>query len=196
MTSPPSSPNRALVCLPTYDERDNPRAMFRDPITMDDYFSSRMVADPLLLFDCDYPVNASCAAILTTVERARDLARPVVTVDALAYGTGRRPDWLFAEDFVFGGTVPCGQALWKRSSFTPSDVDVAELYDGFTHITISWVEALGLCGIGEFHDCLRQLYADGTITLPAWTGPLYALPEPQYALLIGHGIAYYASLRG
>lgn len=50
--------------------------------------------------------------------------------------------------------------------------------------------------IGEFHDCLRQLFADGTITLPAWTGPLYALPEPQYALLIGHGIAYYASLKG
>ncbi len=49
--------------------------------------------------------------------------------------------------------------------------------------------------IGEFHDCLRQLYADGAVTLPAWTGPLYALPEPQYALLIGHGIAYYASLR-
>jgi hypothetical protein len=50
--------------------------------------------------------------------------------------------------------------------------------------------------IGSFHDCLRQLHAAGVITLPAWTGPLYALPEPQYALLIGHGIAYYASLRG
>ncbi len=49
--------------------------------------------------------------------------------------------------------------------------------------------------IGAFHDCLRQLCADGAISLPAWTGPLYALPEPQYALLIGHGIAYYASLR-
>jgi hypothetical protein len=50
--------------------------------------------------------------------------------------------------------------------------------------------------IGEFHDCLRELHADGKVTLSAWTGPLYALPEPQYALLIGHGIAYYASLRG
>ena len=49
--------------------------------------------------------------------------------------------------------------------------------------------------IGAFHDCLRALYADGTVSLPAWTGPLYALPEPQFALLIGHGIAYYASLR-
>ncbi len=50
--------------------------------------------------------------------------------------------------------------------------------------------------IGAFHDCLRKLYADGTVSLPQWTGPLYALPEPQYALLIGHGIAYYASLKG
>lgn len=49
--------------------------------------------------------------------------------------------------------------------------------------------------IGEFHDCLRKLYADGVVSLPAWTGPLYAMPEPAYALLIGHGIAYYASLR-
>ncbi|MBM3980250.1 MAG: hypothetical protein FJ304_08190 [Planctomycetes bacterium] len=49
--------------------------------------------------------------------------------------------------------------------------------------------------IGEFHDCLRQLHTDGALSLHAWTGPLYALPEPQYALLIGHGIAYYASLR-
>jgi hypothetical protein len=49
--------------------------------------------------------------------------------------------------------------------------------------------------IGQFHDCLRQLHADGTVSFTAWAGPLYALPEPQYALLIGHGIAYYASLR-
>lgn len=50
--------------------------------------------------------------------------------------------------------------------------------------------------IGEFHDGLRQLHADGAVSFTAWAGPLYALPEPQYALLIGHGIAYYASLRG
>jgi hypothetical protein len=49
--------------------------------------------------------------------------------------------------------------------------------------------------IGEFHDCLRQLKADGAIYLHPWTGPLYALPEPAYALLVGHNIAYYASVR-
>jgi len=50
--------------------------------------------------------------------------------------------------------------------------------------------------IGEFHDCLRRLHADGTLYLHPWTGPLYALPEPAYALLAGHNIAYYASRRG
>lgn len=49
--------------------------------------------------------------------------------------------------------------------------------------------------IGEFHDVLRKLHADGAIYLHPWTGPLYALPEPPYALLVGHGVAYYASLR-
>ena len=50
--------------------------------------------------------------------------------------------------------------------------------------------------IGAFHDCLRTLHADGALALHSWTGPLYALPEPQFALLVGHGIAFYASLRG
>ena len=129
-----------------------PRAMFREPITMDDYLDSRPIADPLVLFDCDYPVNAACAAILTTAERAADLRQPAVLVDALAYGTGSRPDWLYTDDFLFGGTDPLRARLWRRSSVSAADVDVAELYDGFTHIAISWVEALGLCGVGEFHD--------------------------------------------
>lgn len=50
--------------------------------------------------------------------------------------------------------------------------------------------------IGEFHDVLRKLHADGAIYLHPWTGPLYALPEPALALLVGHGVAYYASARG
>ena len=49
--------------------------------------------------------------------------------------------------------------------------------------------------IGEFHDCLRTLSASGTVYLHPWTGPLYALPEPAYALLAGHNVAYYASTR-
>jgi hypothetical protein len=49
--------------------------------------------------------------------------------------------------------------------------------------------------IGQFHDRLRRMHLDEQIYLHPWTGPLYALPEPAYALLVGHEIAYYASLR-
>lgn len=49
--------------------------------------------------------------------------------------------------------------------------------------------------LGAFHDCLRALHADRRIYLHPWTGPLYALPEPAYALLAGHNVAYYASSR-
>jgi hypothetical protein len=49
--------------------------------------------------------------------------------------------------------------------------------------------------IGQFHDGLRRLHDQGQIYLHPWTGPLYEIPEPPYALLIGHEIAYYASLR-
>jgi len=153
----------------------NDRAVLRDRITMDDYLASRPIADPLVLLDCDYPVNGACAAILTTAERAADLRQTAVIVDSMAYGTGSRPDWLYADDFLFGGTLPCAADLWSRSSFGPADVDVAELYDGFTHITISWIEALGFCGVGEFHDWVdegRRIGPGGSLPLNTHGGQL------------------------
>jgi acetyl-CoA acetyltransferase len=153
----------------------NERAVLREPITMDDYLSSRFVTEPLRLLDCDYPVNGSCAVVMTTLERARDLARAPVVIDTLAYGTGTNPDWIYGDDFVFGGTIRCGERLWKTSSLTPADVDVAQLYDGFTHITISWLEALGFCGIGEFGDWVdggRRIGPGGDLPLNTHGGQL------------------------
>ena len=128
----------------------NPRAVLRDELTMDDYLSSRMVVDPLRLLDCDYPVNGAVATVITTVERATDLPRPAVQVDAMAYATGRGADWVFGVDFLYGGMTECADRLWRRSSATLADVDVAQLYDGFTPVTVAWAEALGTCGRGEF----------------------------------------------
>lgn len=139
----------------------NEQAVLRDPITMDDYLDSRILADPLRLLDCDYPVSGANAAVVTTAERARDLHHKPVVVDATAYATGPRPDWIQAEDFCFGATRRCGERLWQRASVTPQDVDVVELYDGFTHIAISWLEALGFCGIGEAGDFIDKGRAIG-----------------------------------
>jgi len=153
----------------------NERAALRSPLTMDDYMNSRPIAEPLVVLDCDYPVNGCCAAVLTTAERARDLAQAPVVIDSMAYSTGRYSDWLYNDDFLYGGMIACGKLLWERSSLRPDDVDTAQLYDGFTHIAISWIEALGLCGIGEFHDWVddgRRIAPGGSMPLNTSGGQL------------------------
>jgi acetyl-CoA acetyltransferase len=145
----------------------NERAVMRDLLTMDDYLSSRYVSEPLRLLDCDYPVTGACAVVITTPERAVDARKRPVWIDAIAMGMGWKPDFTYTDDFLFGGTQQCSATMWKRSSVTPADVDVAELYDGFTHVAMTWVEATGLCGVGEFGD-----WVDGGATI----GPGGALP--------------------
>jgi acetyl-CoA acetyltransferase len=167
--------------------KDNERAVLRDELTMDDYLSSRYVVEPLRLLDCDYPVNASVSVIITTAERARDLRQRPVLVDAMAYASADRPDnaWILNTDHLFGGTIPCAKRLWERASVTVDDVDVAELYDGFTHLTISWIEALGFCGLGEFAD-----WVDGGKTI----GPGGRLPVNTSGAHLaegrGHGVQF------
>lgn len=146
----------------------NPRAALRDEVSMTDYLSSRMVADPLRVLDCDYPVNGAVASVITTAERARDLRQPAVLVDAMTYATGRGADWVFDVDFLYGGAFECANRLWQRSSVTLADVDVAQLYDGFTPVTVAWIEALGACGRGEFGDWV----GDGSRIGPCGDFPL------------------------
>jgi acetyl-CoA acetyltransferase len=88
-------------------------------------------------------------------------------IDAIAMGMGWKPDFTYSDDFLFGGTQQCAATMWKRSSVTAADIDVAELYDGFTHVAMAWVEAMGLCGVGEFGD-----WVDGGATI----GPGGGLP--------------------
>jgi acetyl-CoA acetyltransferase len=135
---------------------------------MDDYLSSRMVVDPLRVLDCDYPVNGAVATVITTAERAADLPQPAVLVDSMTYATGRGADWMFDVDFLYGGAFDCANRLWHRSSVTLADVDVAQLYDGFTPVTVAWIEALGACGRGEFGDWV----GDGSRLGPSGDFPL------------------------
>ncbi len=141
----------------------------RDELTMDDYLSSRMVADPLRVLDCDYPVNGAVATLITTAERAADLRQRPVLVDAMAYATGRGADWIFDTDFLYGGArrlrrTGCGDdprsprpmSTWLRST-TASP-----------RSTVAWIEALGACGRGEFGDWV----GDGSRLGPGGDFPL------------------------
>lgn len=77
--------------------------------------------------------------------------------------------------------------MWQAAEAL-DDFPLPELYERVNHVSPTT--------IGQFHDALRELLQQHKLYLHPWTGPLYALPQPQFALLVGHQVAYYASLRG
>lgn len=134
----------------------NPDALLRDRITLDDYMNTRYVAKPLRLLDCDYPVDSCGAVIFTTEERARDFKQKPVFVESWSFGTSGESDFELAEDMTRTSSFDAAAAMWARTSLTPQDVQVAGLYDGFSPITLNWMEALGLCGRGEASDFVAE----------------------------------------
>ncbi|MGD9793539.1 MAG: thiolase family protein [Acidimicrobiia bacterium] len=127
----------------------NPDAFFRDPLTMDDYLSSRMVADPLHILDCDYPVDSASALIFTTEERARDLIHKPVFIESWAAGTTPIMEFNLLDNMPVSSPWNAAKRMWSQTDLTVNDVDIAGLYDGFTFIAMQWLEALGFCGLGE-----------------------------------------------
>ena len=127
----------------------NDDAIFRDPLTLEDYFSSRYVSKPARVLDCDYPVDSSAAVIFTTPERALDCRQPPVSVESYSISAIAEFDFWQLKDFSQTACVQSSKQLWAKTTIKPADVDVAELYDGFSIITFQWLEALGFCGRGE-----------------------------------------------
>lgn len=127
----------------------HPEAIFREPLTVQEYLDSRFVSEPLRLLDCDYPVDSSAAVIFTTAARAADWRPRPVFVESYALSAIRDFDMSLIDDFTWNSPAHCAEALWSRTDLKPADVDTAQLYDGFSVITFQWLEALGLCGRGE-----------------------------------------------
>jgi acetyl-CoA acetyltransferase len=139
----------------------NPNAPLRAPITIEDYFASRIVTTPFRLLDCDYPVDGAGAVVITSLDRARDLVHPAVSVVDGVFATGARPDWDQWEDLTHMASRYAAERLWERTGLGPDDVDVAELYDGFSWLALCWLEDLGFCAKGEG----GPFVADGHIAL-------------------------------
>lgn len=127
----------------------NERACFREPITMEDYFNSRMIADPFRLLDCDPAVDGAIAFVIASPQRARDCPRRPVWLAGWSFGVGPRPDWENWPDMPNQASSYVGKPMWERAGVGPKDVDVAEIYDGFSFLTIKWLEDLGFCAPGE-----------------------------------------------
>jgi acetyl-CoA acetyltransferase len=132
--------------------RRNPLALMQKPMTMDDYLSVRMIADPLRLFDCCLETDGALAMVLTSAERAKDLDVTPAYVTGFAMGSGPQ---MTAMTFFYGdelGVTPnryVAPELWRNTGLQPKDMDVVQIYDAFTpQIPIAF-EEFGFCNEGE-----------------------------------------------
>jgi acetyl-CoA acetyltransferase/uncharacterized OB-fold protein len=153
----------------------NPDAIYRAPMTLDDYMSARLVSTPFGLYDCDVPCDGAVAVIISAADVAGDLPKPAIRVEAVGTQISERISWdqgtMTHEPLVLGPAAH----LWTRTDLTPADVDLACLYDGFSFNAISWIEALGFCGIGEAQDWLeggKRIAPDGDLPLNPHGGQL------------------------
>jgi acetyl-CoA acetyltransferase len=123
-------------------------AMYPELLTIEDYLSSRMIASPLQLYDCDIPADGCVAFVVSRREYARDAPHPVAVeaVGTALEGRAFWDQWTTPTNNPQQGTA---RSLWSRTELTQGDVDVAALYDGFSFLTIIWLEALGFCAYGE-----------------------------------------------
>jgi acetyl-CoA acetyltransferase len=126
----------------------NPHAMYRDPITVDDVLGSKLVADPLHKLDCCVISDGGCCIILTTEERARDLAHRPVFVRGGAGGTTHHSIQAMA-DMTTTAAAVSGPKAFAEAGIRPADVDVFEMYDSFTYTVLVVLEDLGFAPKGE-----------------------------------------------
>jgi acetyl-CoA acetyltransferase len=127
----------------------NPVAVYRDPLTLVQYRDARMISTPLCLYDCDVPIDGSTAFVVSTAAYARDARYAAVGIEAAGVALHTRPGWDQWEDLTAVAGRDAAAQLWSRTDLRPADVDVAELYDGFSIMVLLWLEALGFCAPGE-----------------------------------------------
>ena len=127
----------------------NPKAIYRAPLSMDEYLAARMISTPLCLYDCDVPVDCSTAIIVSHKDAARDLPRPAIHVEAVGTALAGRDSWDQRADLTTMAAHDAAAMMWARTDLKPADIDTAQLYDGFSILTLLWLEALGFCGRGE-----------------------------------------------
>jgi acetyl-CoA acetyltransferase len=158
----------------------NPNAVYREPLTMDEYLAGRMVRDPLTVYDMDVPVDGADAFVVTTTERARDLRHETVLIHSATLGHTDFGSEEQLRDLDHSGQAVVGPRLWEKSELTLDDVDVFYPYEGFSNIAVTWFEFVGYCGRGEggafveehWDDEQQRIMIDGRIPVNSNGGSL------------------------
>ena len=157
------------------------------PLSVDEYMNARMISAPMCVLDTDIPVDGGGSVVVTSAERAKDLPnRPVYVTD---FGRIRKqnpaaweiPGTLGRLDDYYEGGFDLADRLWKNSGWRPDDVQVRELYGGFTIEPWFWLEVLGFCPQGE----AWRFIQDGRIA-----------PDGPYRINTGGGSTGWGRLHG
>jgi acetyl-CoA acetyltransferase len=154
----------------------NPDAAYREPFTLEDYFDARMISDPFGLFDCDVPIDGSIAVVVSASDFADDARSTPIRVEAFGGASGEG-NWDQRPDYPKMASVEAADEMWRHTDLRPADIDVAELYDGFTFLTLAWLEALGICGEGEsgpYIEGATRIALEGELPLNTYGGQLSA----------------------
>lgn len=155
----------------------NPNAIYRTPMTMDDYLGARMISTPLGLYDCDVPCDGATAIIVSRREASAGLKNTPIAIEAAGAGLYQRHNWDQRTDFTTTAPFDAAAAMWETTELTPNDVDFATLYDGFSFLTLQWIEAFGFSEhgkVGQFLDDEDRYRLDGTLPINPHGGQLSA----------------------
>ena len=126
-----------------------PNAIYRDPLTLEDYHASRWIAEPFHILDCCMVNNGAVAVIVTSSDRARDLKQPPVYILGMGQGYPGNPRRAGYENEVNTGAVLAKETTFRMAGIGVEDVDFCEFYDCFTYATLVTLEDYGICGKGE-----------------------------------------------
>ncbi len=128
----------------------NGNSMMTKPLTVEDHQASRMISDPLRLFDCSLESDGACAIIVSSAEHARDLAKPRIKVLGVAEGHPDSPSAITQRpDLTTLGIAKAAPRAFGMAGVKHGDIDVAEVYDCFTYIVMCQLEDMGFCKKGE-----------------------------------------------
>tara|TARA_R100001509_G_scaffold165496_1_gene147407 strand:+ start:1680 stop:2849 length:1170 start_codon:yes stop_codon:yes gene_type:complete len=141
--------------------QSNPRSFFHGkPLTMEDYLASKMIADPLRLYDFCQETDGGCAILVTSAERARDLQQKPAIIRGVVQASTRGQEQMTSYYREELDSLPememAARLVYAQSGLGPDDINAACLYDAFTSEVIMQLESFGFCGRGEGKDLVRD----------------------------------------